>query len=137
MGGIMSRKQIIIIFSIISLLTFLSFYITRNRDDGKFVREPLKANDILALEEKSKNSEKQAENKKLTTNDSTEELKKEENKKIETKELTPKEYVAWLKDTQDRVLLEVKPDGTKIYRKGNVTITVMRNGEELYLPDEM
>ncbi|WP_158998237.1 hypothetical protein [Pigmentibacter ruber] len=133
----MSRKQAIIIFSIISLLAFLSFYITRKRDDGHFAREPLKANDILALEEKNKSTEKQVEEKKLITNDSSENIKKDENKKIDTKDLSPKEYVAWLKDTQDRVLLEVKPDGTKIYRKGNVTITVMRNGEELYLPDEM
>ena len=51
-------------------------------------------------------------------------------------EMSPQEYVAWLKDPQDRVLLEIKPEGTSLYRKGNVTITVMANGEELYLPDE-
>ncbi|WP_186647615.1 hypothetical protein [Fluviispira vulneris] len=52
-------------------------------------------------------------------------------------ELSPHEYVAWLKDPKDRVLLEIKNDGARIFRKGNVTITVMPNGEELYLPDEL
>ena len=50
--------------------------------------------------------------------------------------MSPQEYVAWLKDPQDRVLLEIKPEGTTVFRKGNVTITVMPNGEEIYLPDE-
>jgi len=47
------------------------------------------------------------------------------------------EYIAWLKDKDGRVLIDVKPRGLKVYRKLNVTITVMPNGEELYLPDEI
>lgn len=128
----MSRKQTIIIFSLIGIMTFFSFYLTRNRNENHFVREPLKASDIINLEEKN-NEKDLGNNSQDTLPPKVEEQKG--NAKNE-KEMSPSEYVAWLKDTQDRVLLEVKPDGAKIFRKGNVTITVMRNGEELYLPDE-
>ncbi len=53
------------------------------------------------------------------------------------KNRSPAEYIAWLKDQNDRVLLEITSEGTKIYRKGNVTITLMPNGKELYMPDEL
>ena len=53
------------------------------------------------------------------------------------KDMTPSEYIAWVKNPRDRVLLEIKQEGTKIYRKGNVTITVMPDGKELYMPDEL
>ncbi len=128
----MSRKQIFIIFSLIGVMTFLSFYLTRNRNDNHFEREPLKAADIIGMEDKNKTKEVE---KNSQLDISPKNVESKGNEKNE-KDMTPSEYVAWLKDTQDRVLLEVKPDGAKIYRKGNVTITVMRNGEELYLPDE-
>lgn len=126
----MSRKQILVIFSIISFLAFLSFYITQHKDNNDLVREPLKASDILAKEEINKEEN-------LSSNEKTTDLPDDQKLEKDGKDMSPSEYVAWLKDGHNRVLLEVKPDGTKIYRKGNVTITVMRNGEELYLPDEI
>ena len=51
--------------------------------------------------------------------------------------MSPEEYIKWLKEPNDRVLLEVKKEGTSLYRKGNVTIIVMGNGKELYMPDEL
>ncbi|MBX9838857.1 MAG: hypothetical protein K2X69_11170, partial [Silvanigrellaceae bacterium] len=82
----------------------------------------------------TKSIPEKSESTKLDNNVNVNDEKNEADKKI--KEMSPKEYVAWLKDPQDRVLLEIKPEGTSIFRKGNVTITVMPNGEEIYLPDE-
>ncbi|WP_397600418.1 hypothetical protein [Silvanigrella sp.] len=130
----MSRKQIFYIFSIIFILVFISFYITRKNDTD------LNSSKITSSEENkneipnTKSIPEKSESTKLDNNVNVNDEKNEADKKI--KEMSPKEYVAWLKDPQDRVLLEIKPEGTSIFRKGNVTITVMPNGEEIYLPDE-
>jgi uncharacterized membrane protein len=130
----MSRKQIFYIFSIIFVLVFISFYITRKNDTdlntSKISNPEENKNEIP----NSKSIPEKTESSKSDKNVNENEEKNEANKKI--KEMSPQEYVAWLKDPQDRVLLEIKPEGTTVFRKGNVTITVMPNGEEIYLPDE-
>lgn len=130
----MSRKQIFYIFSIIFVLVFISFYITRKNDTdlntSKISNPEENKNEIP----NSKSIPEKTESTKSDKNVNENEEKNEANKKI--KEMSPQEYVAWLKDPQDRVLLEIKSEGTTVFRKGNVTITVMSNGEEIYLPDE-
>ena len=133
----MSRKQIFYIFSIIFILVFISFYITRKNDtdlnSSKIMSSEENKNEIPNSKSIPEKTEATKSNNNVNENDEKNE-KNEASKKF--KEMSPKEYVAWLKDPQDRVLLEIKPEGTSIFRKGNVTITVMSNGEEIYLPDE-
>ncbi|KAB8027977.1 hypothetical protein [Fluviispira multicolorata] len=110
-------------FSLISYLTYNFF----NKND-KF---HITSNDEKEVTKIEKNSSSQLKQKYSKKTD-----KDQINEEMIVRELRPVEYVTWLKNPQNRVLLEVRDDGTKIFRKGNVTITVMANGEEIYLPDE-
>ncbi|APJ04405.1 hypothetical protein [Silvanigrella aquatica] len=121
----MDKRNLIFICSGLLIALGISFYITKNQT-------------VEEIEIKNSN------NKKIETQNSNENMKsKEQNQKLNlsstppVKNMTPTEYVAWVQDPNNRVLLEIRDDGAKIYRKGNVTITVFANGKEIYLPDEI
>lgn len=118
----MNKKHYMIIFVGIALSMGLLFYTKNNQFSDKTA---------LISNIEDQNSKK--------VEISPEQNKVKQNSMIHSKikEMPPTEYVAWVKDKKQRVLLEIKEDGTKIYRKGNITITVMQDGNELYLPDEL
>lgn len=64
-------------------------------------------------------------------------FKEEEPSVEDLKKMSTEDYLAWLKDKKGRVLIDSRVGGFNVYRKKNVTISVLPDGEELYLPDEI
>ncbi len=121
----MNKKYFTITIIGLSLSLCISFYLKINNHEENI---PINKN----IE---KNNSEKTIHQKISTPISEESYTAPKNK-IQ-KNMTPTEYIAWVKDPNDRVLLEIKKEGTKIYRKGDVTITVMPDGKELYMPDEL
>lgn len=121
----MNRKHQIIIYVGLALSIALSFYITRNKNENK--------NSVNKNAEDKNSAKMTVQKPKLSSESSS---KPDETNSKNPKNMSPSEYIAWVKDPSNRVLLEIKEEGSKIYRKGNVTITVMPDGKELYMPDE-
>ncbi|BBH54022.1 hypothetical protein [Fluviispira sanaruensis] len=122
-----AKNKIIYLLSFICV-SLIVYFVFKEKNE----RENIKSEDVNLLKNENINNAQKNEVKKNETI-----APKDVEDEINYNELSPHEYVAWLKNPKDRVLLEIKDDGARIFRKGNVTITVMPNGEELYLPDEL